>query len=99
MNDKAIVVVSRKLPPAVEDRIRNDYSPRFNPEDQPYTSDELIELASGAAGIVACHIDGLSADVIARLPATIRVIANVSVGVDHVDLHAAARRSPACQRR
>ncbi len=92
MNDKAIVVVSRKLPQAVEDRLRHDYSPRFNDEDRPYTNDELIELASGAAGIVVCHTDILSADVIARLPDTIRVIANVSVGVDHVDLHAARER-------
>ena len=92
MNDKPVVVVSRKLPQAVEDRLRCDYSPRFNDEDRLYTSDELIELASGTAGIVACHTDVLSADVIARLPDTIRVIASVSVGVDHVDLHAARER-------
>ena len=92
MNDKAIVVVSRKLPQAVEDRLHRDYNPRFNDEDRLYTNDELIALASGAAGIVACHTDGLSADVIARLPDTIRVIASVSVGVDHVDLHAARER-------
>ncbi|MDH3670264.1 MAG: D-glycerate dehydrogenase [Gammaproteobacteria bacterium] len=92
MNSKAIVVVSRKLPQAVEGRLRHDYNPRFNDEDRLYTKDELIELASGAAGIVACHTDRLSADVIARLPDTIRVIANVSVGVDHVDLHAARER-------
>ena len=92
MNDKAIVVVSRKLPQAVEDRLHRDYDPRFNDEDRLYTNDELIALASGAAGIVACPTDGLSADVIARLPDTIRVIANVSVGVDHVDLHAARER-------
>ena len=92
MNDKAIVVVSRKLPQVVEDRLRRDYNPRFNDEDRLYTNDELIALASGAAGIVVCHTDGLSADVIARLPDTIRVIASVSVGVDHVDLHAVRER-------
>lgn len=92
MNDKVTVVVSRKLPQAVEDRLRRDYNPRFNDEDRPYTNDELIALASAAAAIVACPTDGLSADVIARLPDTIRVIANVSVGVDHVDLDAARER-------
>ncbi len=92
MSTKPVVLVTRKLPQAVEDRLRRDYDPRFNDEDRLYTNDELIALASGAAGIVACHTDGLSADVIARLPDTIRVIANVSVGVDHVDLHAARER-------
>ncbi len=92
MTSNPVVLVTRKLPQAVEDRLRRDYNPRFNDEDRAYTNDELIALASAAAGIVACPTDGLSADVIARLPDTIRVIANVSVGVDHVDLHAARER-------
>jgi len=92
MTSNPVVLVTRKLPQAVEDRLRRDYNPRFNDEDRPYTNDELIALASAAAAIVACPTDGLSADVIARLPDTIRVIANVSVGVDHVDLDAARER-------
>jgi len=92
MTSNPVVLVTRKLPQAVEDRLRRDYNPRFNDEDRAYTNDELIALASAAAGIVACPTDGLSADVIARLPDTIRVIANVSVGVDHVDLDAARER-------
>ncbi|TDJ70834.1 MAG: D-glycerate dehydrogenase [Proteobacteria bacterium] len=92
MTSNPVVLVTRKLPQAVEDRLRRDYNPRFNDEDRAYTNDELIALASAAAAIVACPTDGLSADVIARLPDTIRVIANVSVGVDHVDLDAARER-------
>ena len=78
MTSNPVVLVTRKLPQAVEDRLRRDYNPRFNDEDRAYTNAELIALASAAAGIVACPTDGLSADVIARLPDTIRVIANVS---------------------
>lgn len=92
MTSKPIVVVTRKLPQAVEDRLRRDYDPRFNDEDRLYTTDELIERAEGAEGILACHTEHLSADVIARLPDSVRVIANFSVGVDHVDLAAAKVR-------
>ncbi len=42
VDGKPIVVASRKLPQAVEQRLRRDYTPRLNDEDRLYTSDELI---------------------------------------------------------
>ncbi len=93
MSNKPIVLVTRKLPLAVEDRLRRDYDPRFNEEDRLYPSDELIQRAAGAHAILACHTERLSAEIIARLPDSIRAIANFSVGVDHVDLAAAKARA------
>lgn len=92
MHEKPIVIVTRKLPAAVEERLRRDYRPCLNEEDRRYSSDELIAAAAGAEGIVACHTERFSAEVIAQLPASVRAIANVSVGVDHVDLAAAKER-------
>jgi len=92
MNKKFVVLVTRKLPQAVEDRLRRDYEPRFNADDRLYSTDELIELAQGADIILPCHTEKLSADVIARLPATIKAITCFSVGVDYVDLAAARAR-------
>jgi lactate dehydrogenase-like 2-hydroxyacid dehydrogenase len=92
MTSKPVVLVTRNLPQAVEDRLRRDYDSRFNDEDRLYTTDELIERAEGAEAILACHTEHLSADVIARLPDSVRAIANFSVGVDHVDLAAAKAR-------
>ncbi|MFQ5938258.1 MAG: NAD(P)-dependent oxidoreductase, partial [Acidiferrobacterales bacterium] len=92
MSTKPVVVVTRKLPQAVEDRLRRDYDPRFNEEDRLYTTDELIERAKSADAILPCHTEHFLADVIARLPDSIRAIANFAVGVDHVDLAAAKAR-------
>ncbi len=92
MKDKPTVLVTRRLPQAVEDRLRRDYEPRLNPEDRFLSSDELIERAAGADAILPCHTELLSAGVIARLPDSVRAIANFSVGVDHVDLEAAKAR-------
>ncbi len=92
MKDKPTVLVTRRLPQAVEDRLRRDYEPRLNPEDRFYSSDELIERAQGADALLPCHTEDLSAEVIARLPDSVRAIANFSVGVDHVDLEAAKAR-------
>ena len=92
MTDKPIVLVGRKLPDSVEARLERDYRPRLNPDDRLYTSDELIALAEGAAAILPCHTEHLSAEVIARLPDSVGAICNYSVGVDHVDLAAAKAR-------
>jgi lactate dehydrogenase-like 2-hydroxyacid dehydrogenase len=89
---KPVVLVTRKLPDAVEDRLRRDYTPILNPDDVLYSSDEIIERAKGADAIMPCHTEQFSAAVIARLPESVRVIANFSVGYDHVDTEAAKTR-------
>ncbi|PKN66855.1 MAG: D-glycerate dehydrogenase [Deltaproteobacteria bacterium HGW-Deltaproteobacteria-15] len=88
---KPVVLVTRKLPAAVEDRLLRDYRPRLNPEDRLYDGDSLIESAAGADAIVACHTERFTAQVIDRLPQSVRILANYSVGFDHVDIDAAKR--------
>ena len=92
MNEKPVVLVTRKLPAAVEDRLQRDYNARLNSDDQVYSADRLIELAAGADAIVPCHTEKLTAEVIGRLPDSIRAITSFSVGFDHIDLQAAKAR-------
>ncbi|RJR17926.1 MAG: D-glycerate dehydrogenase [Desulfobacteraceae bacterium] len=89
---KPVILVTRKLPEAVEERLLRDYMPRLNPDDHLYSSDELIESASGADAILPCHTERFTAQVIQRLPVSVRIIANYSVGFDHVDVEAARSR-------
>jgi len=88
---KSVVLVTRKLPDAVEARLQRDYQPILNPTDTLYTSDELIEKAKNVDAILPCHTEKFTADVIARLPKSVKVIANFSVGYDHVDTEAAQK--------
>lgn len=89
MKERPVVLVTRKLPDAVEARLRRDYDARLNSSDQIYSSDRLVELAHGADAILPCHTEKFNADVIARLPSSIRAICSFSVGFDHIDLDAA----------
>lgn len=89
MSTKATVFVTRKLPDAVENRLRRDYDARLNPDDTLYSRDEIIERSRGAQAILPCHTEHFTADVLQRLPADVRIIANFSVGYDHVDVNAA----------
>ena len=92
MSEKPAVLVTRKLPEAVEARLARDFKARFNADDRLYGTDELLGLCADADAILPCHTEHLSAEVIARLPERLKVIANMSVGVDHVDLAAAKAR-------
>lgn len=89
MGENPVVVVGRKLPEAVEARLARDYQPKFNDADRVYAADELVALCADADAIVAAHSEHFPAEVIARLPKRFKIIANYSVGVDHVDLEAA----------
>ncbi len=92
MTEKAVVLVTRKLPEAVEARLKRDYDARLNREDRVYSSEQLIDLAAGATAIIPCHTEKLTAGVIERLPASVRAICSFSVGFDHIDLDAAKAR-------
>ncbi|MDX1594881.1 MAG: D-glycerate dehydrogenase [Gammaproteobacteria bacterium] len=92
MADRPVVLVTRKLPPNVEARLERDYRPRLNAEDRLYDTDELLRLADGADAILPCHTESLRAEVIEKLPASVKIIATFSVGHDHIDLDAAKRR-------
>jgi len=92
MDAKPVVLVTRRLPRAVEERLQRDYNARLNEPDDVYSSDRLLDLAQGAHAIVPCHTERLSADVISRLPDSVRAICSFSVGYDHIDLGAAKAR-------
>lgn len=92
MGIKPAVLVTRKLPRAVEDRLRRDYDARLNADDRVYGADELVALADGAVAIVPSHTEALTAEVIGRLSDSVRAICSFSVGFDHIDLEAAKAR-------
>ncbi|MEK9626255.1 MAG: D-glycerate dehydrogenase, partial [Gammaproteobacteria bacterium] len=60
---KPVVLVTRKLPEAVEARLSRDYSPIFNPEDRRYSTEELLQKSEGTDAMLPCHTENLSADV------------------------------------
>jgi lactate dehydrogenase-like 2-hydroxyacid dehydrogenase len=89
---KPVVFVTRKLPEAVEDRLRRDYAPRLNADDRPYEAAALLEHSVGAAAILTCATDAWPAPLIARLPDGVHAIATYSAGYEHIDLAAASAR-------
>lgn len=87
---KPILLVTRRLPPAVEARAARDYDARLTISDTPMP--DLVQRADGASAILCCPGDTIDATTVAALPASVRVIATFSVGYDHIAIPAATAR-------
>jgi lactate dehydrogenase-like 2-hydroxyacid dehydrogenase len=89
---KPRLVVSRRLPPDVEARAARDYDAVLNADDLALDADALVAVTQNAQGLLVCAADRLTAETIARLPPTLRIVATFSVGYEHIDVVAAAAR-------
>ena len=89
---RPVLLITRRLPPAIEARAARDYDARLNAHDTPRTGADVLRLAEGADAVLCCPAERLDAAVIHALPASVRVLGTFSVGYDHIDLQAAAAR-------
>ncbi|MBB4285060.1 2-hydroxyacid dehydrogenase [Roseospira goensis] len=93
MTARPVLALARRLPEAVEARAARDYEARLAPVDvPPLGGDALVAHAAGADGLLVAPGNAVTADVIAALPASVRIIATFSVGFEHIDLDAARAR-------
>ena len=89
---KPVVVVSRKLPDAIETRMMELFDTRLNVDDHPMTKAELIEAVKTADVLVPTVTDRIDAAVMAQAGPNLKLIANFGTGVDHIDLASARQR-------
>jgi glyoxylate reductase len=92
MAKKPLVVVTRKLPDAIETRLMELFDPRLNVDDRPMTKAELIEAVREADVLVPTVTDRIDAGVLSQAGPNLRLIANFGAGVDHIDLATARQR-------
>lgn len=89
---KPILVVTTRYPKEVEDRIDRDYEARRNPNQLPFNQQQLLSVAEGAAALFITPADRLDSGFFQKVSPTVKVIATFSVGFEHIDVEAAARR-------
>ncbi|MGH6875015.1 MAG: 2-hydroxyacid dehydrogenase [Aestuariivirgaceae bacterium] len=92
MSSKPTVLVTRKLPRAVEARLDRDFAAHLNPDDHAMAPEEVLAKAEGCGGLLITPADKFTSAVIAALPRSVRILATFSVGHDHIDLVAAKAR-------
>ena len=89
---KPVLWITRKLTDNTMARAAKNYEVIDNPEDRTFTADEFIERSGDVDAILPSHSEIINADVTARLPDRVKIIANHSVGTDHCDLVALKER-------
>jgi glyoxylate reductase len=89
---KPLVIVTRKLPAAIETRMRELFDARLNLDDTPMAHEQLVEAMQVCDVLVPTITDHLDAKLLARAGAQLRLIANYGNGVDNIDVRAATER-------
>jgi lactate dehydrogenase-like 2-hydroxyacid dehydrogenase len=92
MMSKPKILVTRRLPQAVEARLDRDFTAFLNADDHAMSPEEIRNKAEVCDGLLITPADKFSAAVIGALPQSVRILATFSVGHDHIDLEAAKTR-------
>ena len=90
MPERPAVVVTRRLPDAVERALAERYDVRLDPADAPLDATGLARALRDANAVLCTVTDPITADVFAAAaPARARILANFGAGTNHVALDVA----------
>jgi glyoxylate reductase len=89
---KLKVVLTRRLPDAVETRMRELFDAELNLKDRPMDRAALEAAVQRADVLVPTITDEIDADLINGAGDQLKMIANFGAGVDHIDIDAAVAR-------
>lgn len=91
-DQKPKVVVTRRLPATVENRMKELFDVELNKNDIPMSAKELA-IAMGKADILVPTIsDTIDSKLLARAGENLRLIASYGAGFDHIDVQTARQR-------
>ncbi|MGN6548535.1 MAG: 2-hydroxyacid dehydrogenase [Pararhizobium sp.] len=86
------VFLTRRLPDAVETRMRELFDAELNVNDEPRTQPELLAAMKAFDVLVPTVTDRIDEALISQAGDRLKLIANFGTGVDNIDVDAAARR-------
>ncbi len=89
---KPLVIVTRKLPEAVETRMRELFDARLNVEDRPMSQAQLAEAMKAADVLVPTVTDRIDRSLLSQAGPQLKLVANFGNGVDNIDLDTARSR-------
>lgn len=90
--NKPKVVITRKLPEAVETRMCELFDVQLNLDDKPMSQSDLVQAVKGANVLVPTVTDTIDAALISQAGDQLKLIANFANGVDNIDVAAANQK-------
>ena len=88
-SSKPKILVTRRLPETIEARMATLFETDVNETDQTLHPEDILLGIEGKDVLVSTITDRIDAGLIARLPPSVRLIAQFGNGVDNIDLEAA----------
>ena len=89
---KPSVIVTRRLLPETEQRMRELFDVTLNADDRAMTRDELVAAMRSCDVLVPTVTDTIDAGMIAKAGERLGLIANFGAGIEHIDLAATRAR-------
>ena len=89
---KPLVIVTRKLPDAIETRMMELFDVRLNLDDEPFSRARMVEAVQAADVLVPTVTDRIDTGILEQASDKLRLIASFGTGVDHIDVAAARAR-------
>ena len=86
------VVVTRRLPEAVETRMSELFNVELNSDDRKMSKAELVSAMQRADVLVPCITDTIDAGMRGQAGERLKMIANYGAGIDHIDVATARQR-------
>jgi lactate dehydrogenase-like 2-hydroxyacid dehydrogenase len=93
LTTKPVVIVTRRIPAAVEKHAGEMFDVRLNPSDRPLTTAQLIEAIQSADGLLPTVTDKITAEVLGATGRRARIVANYGVGYNNIDVGAAKQNN------
>src|SRR6187402_598116 len=85
------ILITRRLPEAVHERLCNRYDVTANADDLPFDREALARALREFDALVPTITDRFDAELLNAAPFRTGVIANFGAGIEHIDLDAARR--------
>ena len=90
---KPLIILTRKLPDAIETRMMELFDARLNLDDRPLDQQSLAKAMSTADVLVPTVTDRIDNELIKQAGPKLKLIANYGTGVDHIDLTTAKEKA------
>ena len=90
--EQPIVVVTRSWTATAQKAIAERFDARLNPTDRILSPTEIIKQCDGATALCPSGFDVIDNNLISKLPESVKLIATISAGTQHIDISAATKR-------
>lgn len=86
---KPLIIITRKLPDAVEAKLHSSFDVELNATDTPFSREQLADAMQRADILLPTLTDKIDAELIESAGSQLKMLASFGAGLDHIDVSAA----------